>query len=351
MTSRRDFITLLAGAAAWPIAARAQQPAVPVVGYLSGGTPDAGARLIAAFRKALDEAGFVEGRSVTLEYRFANDEIGRLPELAADLVRRRVGVILASGVDAARAAQAATRTIPIVFRAGSDPIEANLVASLNRPGGNVTGINDMGAVLGAKRLGLLHDMLPRATRFAVLVDPNSTVADPYIEDARAAAAAIGLQIEVFDAELAQIYLRPFGPSAQAVGVDPVTAPVRDDAAIEAAINSLGPEKGGLVVLTDGFLSAHRATIIVTANRNKVPTISSDVAFARNGGLLNYFANYADMFRGAAGYVDRILRGEKPADLPVQLPTRYDLSISLKTAKAIGLTVPNTLLVSATEVIE
>ena len=324
---RRDFITLLSGTvAAWPVAARTQQQAVPVVGYLSGGTPDAGARLIAAFRKALDEAGFVEGRSVTLEYRFANDEIGRLPELAADLVRRRVGVILASGVDAARAAQAATRTIPIVFRAGSDPIEANLVASLNRPGGNVTGINDMGAVLGAKRLGLLHDMLPRATRFAVLVDPNSTVADRYIEDARAAAAAIGLQIEVFDA----------GTNGEI------------DSAFAAILQK---HNDALLVSSDVIFFTRRVQVVTLATRHAVPTLYSYREAAEIGGLMSYGTSLTDASRLAGFYTARILKGEKPADLPVMRSTKFEFVINLQTARTLRIDVPPTLLATADEVIE
>jgi putative ABC transport system substrate-binding protein len=285
--------------------------------------PD-GTSYLATFGDELVRLGWTDGHNLRVDRRWTSDS-SAIQMFARELAGLQPDVLVSITQAAALALQRETRTIPIVFASVHDPIGAGLVAGLPRPGGNMTGFSHSEATIVGKWLEMIKEVAPATKRIALMFNP--------------------------DYELAQIYLRPFGPSAQAVGVDPVIAPVRDDAAIEAAINSLGPEKGGLVVVTDGFLSAHRATIIVTANRNKVPTISSDVSFARNGGLLNYFANYADMFRGAAGYVDPILRGEKPADLPVQLPTRSDLSISLKTAKAIGLTVPNTLLVSATEVIE
>jgi len=323
---RRDFITLLGGAAACPLAARAQQAGMPVIGYLAGGTPDAGARITAAFRKALDEAGFFEGRSVTIEYRFANNEIDRLPELAADLVRRRVAVIVASSIDAARAAQAATTTIPIVFRTGSDPIEANLVASLNRPGGNVTGINDMGSVLGARRLGLLHEMLPRATRFAFLVDPNSTTADPYIEDARAAAAAIGSQIEVFGA----------GTNGEI------------DSAFAAILQK---RLDALLVSSDVLFFTRRVQVVTLATRHAVPTIYSYREAAEIGGLMSYGTSLADASRLAGLYTARILKGEKPADLPVMRSTKFEFVINLQTARTLRIDVPPTLLATADEVIE
>jgi putative ABC transport system substrate-binding protein len=324
---RRDFITLLGAASAWPLAARAQQPGimrrVGVLMVWAERDPD-GTSYLATFGDELVRLGWTDGHNLRIDRHWTSDSEA-VQMFAHELVGLQPDVLVAITQPAALALQRETRTIPIVFASVHDPIGAGFVAGLPHPGGNMTGFSHSEATIVGKWLDMIKEVAPVTRRIALMFNPNFQVA--------------------------QIYRRPFEASAQAVGVDPVIVPVRDDAAIEAAINSLGREKGGLVVLTDGFLSAHRATIIVSANRNKVPTISSDVAFARNGGLLNYIANYADMFRGAAGYVDRILRGEKPADMPVQMPTRYDLSISLKTAKAIGLTVPNTLLVSATEVIE
>jgi putative tryptophan/tyrosine transport system substrate-binding protein len=325
---RREFITLLgSAAAAWPLAVRAQRPGpVRRVGVLmvwAERDPD-GTSNLATFGDELVRLGWTVGHNLQIDQYWTSDS-DAVQMFAHELAGLPADVLVAVTQPAALALQRETQTIPIVFAAAHDPVGTGFVAGLPRPGGNMTGFSHSEATIVGKWLEMIKEVAPATRRIALMFNP--------------------------DYQAAQIYLRPFEASAQAVGVDPVRVPVRDDAAIEAAINSLGREKGGLVVLTDGFLSAHRATIIVTANRNKVPTISSDVAFARNGGLLNYTANYADMFRGAASYVDRILRGEKPADMPVQMPTRYDLSISLKTAKAIGLTVPNSLLVSATEVIE
>jgi putative tryptophan/tyrosine transport system substrate-binding protein len=324
---RRDLITLLGGAAAWPLAARAQQPSpVRRVGVLmvwAERDPD-GTSYLATFGDELVRLGWMDGHNVRIDRHWTSDS-DTVQMFAHELAGLKPDVLVAITQPAALALQRETRTIPIVFASAHDPVGAGFVAGLPRPGGNMTGFSHAEATIVGKWLEMIKEVAPATRRIALMFNP--------------------------DYQVAQIYSRPFVASAQAVGVDPVLVPVRDDAAIEAAINGLRREKGGLVVLTDGFLSAHRATIIVTANRNKIPTISSDIAFARSGGLLAYMASYADMFRGAAGYVDRILRGEKPADIPVQLPTRYDLSISLKTAKAIGVMVPNTLLISATEVIE
>ena len=323
---RRAFIAGL-GAAAWSLAAQAQQRGqVRPIGLLMGWAerdPD-GTAYLAEFGDELARQGWVDGRNVRIDRRWSSDS-DAIRMFAHELVDLKPDVLVAIGPPAAGALQRETLTIPIVFASVTDPVGAGLVAGLPRPGGNVTGFGSAEPAIGGKWLGMIKEVAPTIRRVAFMFNP--------------------------DYQIAQSYLPVFRAAAQALGVEPVFAPVREDAAIEAAINALGQEQGGLVVVTDAFLSVHRATIIVAANRNKVATISKDIAFARSGGLLVYVPRYVDMFRGAAGYVDRILKGAKPTDLPVQLPTRYDLSINLKTAKAIGLTVPNTLLVGATEVIE
>jgi putative tryptophan/tyrosine transport system substrate-binding protein len=324
---RREFTALVGGAAAWPLAARTQQPGpVRRVGVLmvwAERDPD-GTSYLATFGDELARLGWVEGRNLRAERRWSSDS-DAIRTFAHELVELQSDVLVAITQPAAAALRTETRTIPIVFTHVHDPVGAGFIAGLPRPGGNMTGFSHPEATIVGKWLGLIKEVAPTTRRIALMFNP--------------------------DYQQAQSYLRSFDAFAQARGVEPVIAPVRDDEGIEARINALGREQGGLIVVTDGFLSAHRATIIVTANRNKVPTISNDIAFARNGGLLTYVSNFADMFVGAAGYVNRILRGEKPGDLPVQLPTRFELSISVKTAKVIGLTVPNTLLVSATELIE
>jgi putative ABC transport system substrate-binding protein len=325
---RREFITLLGGAAAvWPLAARAQQPAMPVVGYLYSGSPEPTTNYVAAFRKGLSEAGFVEGRNVTIEFRWAEGKFDRLPELAADLVRRRVSVTAALGNTAvARAAKAATATIPIVFATGGNPVEAGLVASLNRPGGNATGVSFMARELGPKQLGLLHELVPGAARFAVLINPTQFSMESQVAVMRTAAAAIGKQIEV------------------------LTASTNDD--IDAAFASLVRKRAdALYVSPDSFFANRRVQFATLAAHHRVPAIYFQREFAETGGMMTYGANVADNFRQAAIYAGRILKGEKPADLPVMQPTRFEFIINLHTVKTLGLTVPPRLLAIADEVIE
>jgi ABC-type uncharacterized transport system substrate-binding protein len=325
---RRDFITLIGGAvAAWPLPARAQQPAMPVVGYLDTGSPDLDADLVRAFRQGLSETGYVEGRNVAIEYRWTQGESARLPELAADLVRRRMAVIVAvGGPQGPLAAKAATATIPIVFGMGGDPVQSGLVASINRPGGNVTGVSSMRGELSAKRLGLLHEMVPGAARFAVLVDPNSTAAESSVKDLRAAALAIGRPIEV------------------------LTAGTNRD--IDTAFASLVQKRADALWVQDGALFANRRVQIVTlAARHAVPAIYGDRNLTEAGGLMSYGPNLADDRRQIGIYTGRILKGEKPADLPVMRPTKFELIINRQTARTLGIDIPPTLLALADEVFE
>jgi putative ABC transport system substrate-binding protein len=327
---RREFIAGLAGAAtAWPLAARAQQSAMPVVGFLHSGSPELSQNLVAGFRKGLSETGYVEGRNVAIEYRWAQYDNDRLPELAADLVRRGMTVIAApnSGL-AARAAKAATTKIPIVFNTPFDPVQAGLVASLSRPGGNITGVSNLIQNLGAKRLGLLRELLPAAARVAVLVNSNSpTIAsESVIADLLGAASAMGLQIEVL----------PAGTN-------------RD---IDTAFASLMQKRANALLLTNSALfGARRVQLVTLAARNAVPVMYHDRIFTEAGGLMSYGASLADLYRLVGVYTGRILKGERPADLPVQQPTKFELIINLTTAKALGLTIPETLLATADEVIQ
>jgi putative tryptophan/tyrosine transport system substrate-binding protein len=324
---RREFITLLGGATlAWPLAARAQQT-MPVIGYLYEGSPEPTAQLLAAFRKGLSESGYVEERSVTIEFRWAQGQYDRLPELAAELVRRRVAVIVApGGMPAAIAAKAATTTIPIVFGTGSDPVQYGLVASLSRPGGNVTGVSAMNVELTAKRLGLLHDLLPGAAHFAVLVNPNSPFTESAITDLRKAASSIGRQLEV------------------------LTASTNHD--INAAFATLVQKRAdALFINGDAFFTSRVVQLATLAVHHRVPTIYSVREFVAVGGLISYGASFADMFRQVGIYTGRILRGEKPAELPVLQATKFELVINAQTARMLGLTVPEKLLVAADEVIE
>ena len=327
---RREFITLLGGAAvAWPLAARAQpvKAAIPVIGFLGGGSPHLWAGRLRAFRQGLSETGYVEGRNVAIEYRWADGEQERLPELAADLVRREVAVIVTPGsFPAARAVKALTATIPIVYGGGADPIRAGLVASLNRPGGNVTGFVELNAEIVSKRLGLLHDLIPRASRFALLVEPNSSGMS-VITDLQRAASAIGLQIEAIVTE-------------------------GTDRAIDAAFASLGQKKvDALMVSPSPLFYALRVQLQALATRHAVPVIYWDRALVEAGGLMSYGSSVADMFRHVGIYAGRILKGEKPADMPVMQASKFELVVNLKAAKAIGLTIPETFLVRADEVIE
>jgi putative ABC transport system substrate-binding protein len=323
---RRAFITLLGGGAAWPLAAHAQQPAMPVIGYLNSGSPDLDANLGRAFRQGLGETGYVDGRNVAIEYRWAEDQIDRLPALAADLVRRQVTVIYASGGSSpALAAKAATTTIPIVFRIGADPVEVGLVASLNRPGGNVTGVSLLNVEVGPKRLELIHELVPRAA-IALLVNPTEPLAETQLKDARAAAGTLGLQLHVLYASTEREFDAVFATLAQL-------------------------RAGGLAIGAGPSLARRIEQLAALTVRHAVPAIHEFREFAAAGGLMSYGTNITDSSRLAGVYAGRILKGEKPADLPVQRSTKIELIINLKTAKALGIAVPQLLLGRADEVIE
>jgi putative tryptophan/tyrosine transport system substrate-binding protein len=325
---RREFMAAIGGSAAWPIVARAQQRAMPVIGFLFNGVPESttNVRARAAFRKGLSETGFIEGRNVTIEYLFANNANDRLPEVVADLVRRGVTVIGASGLAAALAAKAATATIPIVFRTGNDPVQYGLAASFNRPGGNVTGVNDIGEDLGAKRLGLLHELLPGASRFAALVDPTSPATESMVAEVAAAASAIGRSIEV------------------------VTASTNRE--IDTAFASLVQKRiDALWVGTAVLFFNRRLKLTTLAAYHRLPAIYPTRGSVEVGGLMSYGTDIVDSFYQVGVYAGRILNGEKPSDLPVTRPTKFEFVINLKTAKALGIEVPQTLLVAADEVIE
>ena len=326
---RREFIGLLGGAAAaLPLVARAQQPALPVVGFLHTGRPDAFVHLVAAFRKGLSQSGYVEGQNVTIEYRWAQNENDRLPQLAADLVRRRVAVIVTPASTAATlAAKAATTTIPIVFETGADPVKIGLVASLNRPGGNATGVSDIGVELGAKRLGLLHELLPGAARFGVLVNPdNPAITEPFLSELQTAASAIGRQLEV------------------------VTAST--NSGIDTALATLAKGRAeAFLISPEALFVTRRVQLLTLAARHMLPALYHRREFADAGGLMSYGSSLVDQFRQTGIYAGRILKGESPAEMPVQQPTRFEFVINLQTAKTIGLDVPPTLLARADEVIE
>jgi putative ABC transport system substrate-binding protein len=325
---RREFITLLGGTAAtWPLAAGAQQGALPVIGLLHPGSPEANARFIAGFRKGLAETGHVEGRNVSIEYRWGHGEITRLPELTADLVRRAASVIVTpGGVAAALAAKAATATIPIVFVIGADPVQAGLVASLNRPGGNVTGITSMNSGLAAKQLGLLHQLLQRDARFAVLVNSSNPQIRLALADVQAAAAAMGHPLDI------------------------VTATTNRE--ITLAFKEAVQKRADAILISPDPLFASRPVQLATlAARHAMPAIYALREFAEAGGLISYGSNFTDLYRQAGTYVARILKGEKPADLPILQATKFELVINLQTAEALGLEVPATVLALADEVIE
>jgi putative tryptophan/tyrosine transport system substrate-binding protein len=324
---RRQFIAGLGGAVAWPMVARAQQPALPVVGYVFGGSADAGAGWVAAFRKGLSETGYDEGQSVTVEYHWLNGQYDRLPELMTDLVRRRVAVIATPGTpSAAIAAETATATVPIVFGIGSDPVLLGLVASLARPGGNATGINIFTNEVVAKRLGLLHELLPEAVRIAVLLNPANATAESTLRAVQEAARIIGLQIQVLKAST--------------------------DREIDAAFATLARERpDALFVGPDAFFASRRVQFATLAAHNRIPAAYSTREFVVAGGLMNYGTDLSDMFRQVGVYTGNILKGAKPADLPVVQATKFEFVINTQTARTLGIEVPPTLLAIADEVIE
>jgi putative ABC transport system substrate-binding protein len=327
VSTRRDFITFLGGAAAWPLAAQAQQPSMPVIGVLDARSPGTTENTLRAFREGLKDTGYIAGENVALEYRSAEDQIDRLPALAADLVQRRATVIAAISPTAALAAKAATTTIPIVFIINEDPVRLGLVASLARPGGNLTGINIFSAELAAKRLDLLRQLVPGAARVGVLVNPaNATTTESTLRDVAAAARATGLQIKVLNASTSR--------------------------EIEAAFASSIRERcDALFVAGDPYFYTRRAQFAVLAARHTIPATYAQRDFAEAGGLMSYGTNIADAFRQIGVYAGRILKGAKPSDLPVQQPTKFELVINLPTARALGLEVPPMLLARADEVIE
>jgi putative tryptophan/tyrosine transport system substrate-binding protein len=325
---RREFIALLGGTAvAWPLAAHAQQSSMPVIGFLDSKSPDDSAHMVAAFRRGLNESTFIEGQNVTIEFRWAQNQYDQLPVLAADLVRRRVDVIAATGGPAALAAKAASATIPIVFRVAADPIAAGLVASLSRPGGNVTGVTSLNLEVGSKRLEFLHELVPTATIMAALVNPtNPTNAEILSRDLQATARLLGLQLHLLHAS--------------------------SDADIDAVFATLTELRAaGLVIGTDALFSSRDEKLAALGLRYRIPTIYQWREFVAAGGLVSYGGSFADSYRLAGVYTGRILKGEKPAELPVQQATKLELFINLKTAKALGITVPPTLLALADEVIE
>ena len=326
---RRDFITLLGSTVpAWSLAARAQQPPMPVIGFFNHGAPEATAQFVAAFRKGLNETGYVEGQNVTVEYRWGYNDDRRLAELAADLVSRRVSVIATPmSTSAALAAKAATTTVPIVFGTGGDPVQVGLVSNFNRPGGNITGVSVLSWQLAGKRLGWLHELLPTATRFAVLVNPKTPgLPETFIKEAQIAAATLGLQIDV------------------------LTASANPD--IDTAIGVAAEKKmEGLLVTPELLFNNRRVQLVALTLRYVLPTIFPWREAVETGGLMSYGASFADGYHQVGIYTGRVLNGESAGDLPVMQASKFELVINLQTAKILGLTLPPTLLASADEVIE
>ena len=326
MSSRRQFVTLLGGAAAaWPLAARAQQPGMPVVGFLNSASPEAFPDRLRAFHRGLKDTGFVEGENVTIVYRWGENQIDRLPELAADLVRRRVAVI-AVNTPAALAAKAATASIPIVFLLNEDPVRTGLVASLARPGGNLTGVNNVSGELTAKRLELLRELVPSVARVAVIVSPASLVAETTLRDVEPAARAMGLQTDIHNASTSR--------------------------EIDAAFASfVGRRPDAVFVASDPLFTSRRVQLANSAARHGLPMIASTREIVEAGGLISYGSNVVDAYREVGVYVGHILKGAKPEDLPVVQSTKLELVINHQTARILGLAVPDKLLALADEVIE
>jgi putative ABC transport system substrate-binding protein len=324
---RREFITLLGSTAvAWPLAARAQQAAMPVIGYLNLGSPESDASRLAGLRRGLNQTGYVEGRNLAIEYRWAANQADRLPALAADLVQLRVAMVVAAGVLSALAAKAATTSIPIVFSIGTDPVQLGLVASLNRPGGNLTGFNNLAGELGAKGLAMLHDLVPGMATIGFLENPNNPSSELRARDVQAAAPALGLQVQILKAS--------------------------SDREIDAAFVSLVQSRiGALFVENDAFFFSRIEQLVALAARHAIPAMYSFREFAPAGGLMSYGPSVTEQYRQVGLYAGRILKGERPADLPVMQPTKVELIINLKTAKTLGLEVPAKLLALADEVIE
>src|SRR5262245_37073270 len=327
MMRRREFVTLLGAAAAWPLAARAQQPARPVVGFIRDGSAEANARNAAAFRKGLNETGYVEGQNVTVEYHWLEGQYDRLPALLGDLVRRQVAVIATPGTTPTLAAKAATAKIPIVFGVGEDPVQLGLVTNLSRPGGNATGINFFANEVVAKRLRLLHELVPKVVRVAVLVNPgNASVAATTIRDAQEAAPTIGLTTQTF--------------SATTIGE------------INAAFDTFARDRpDALFVAADAFFVSRAAQFIILTARDRIPATYPIRDFVPAGGLMSYGTDFPDMFHQVGVYTGKILKGAKPADLPTVQSTKFELVINVQTARALGIEVPSGLLAIADEVIE
>jgi len=322
---RREFLGVVGGAVAWPLAARAQQP-MPVVGFLNGGSPEGYAPMVAAVRQGLKEAGYVEGQNVAIEFGWAGGKYDRLKALASDMIRRQVDVIAATSTPAALATKAITSTIPIVFTTGADPVELGLVASLNRPGGNVTGVSFLVNELTSKQFEMLHKLLPKDSLFGFLVNPDVAYAKSQIKDAEDAARSLGLQLLVLSAK------------------------TEDE--IDAAFNTLVQRKaGGLVTISEPFLNSRRDQLVELAARHSLPTLYPVRDYVAAGGLVSYGTSIVGAYHEVGVYTGRILKGEKPADLPVVRPTKLELVINLKTAKALGIEIHPQLLATADEVIE